>query len=187
MPNILDFHVHEFSPLYSDAHCPVALTLNTEIIEDPSYPENNSSMSKSKLWKFDKSESFINNIDILKVAEIEMHLDKIQSKNNVCKEEIDNIVSEIGALFESTAQETFGSINTKKKKNTGKKSHIKPWFNAECFRARNMYHRSRRLFNKYKTDYYKNMLKIVSKKYKKTLTYTNRRFITEKKVINYDR
>ena len=109
-----------------------------------------------------------------------MHLDKIQSKNNVSKEEIDNIVSEIGALFESTAQETFGSINTKKKKNTGKKSHFKPWFNAECFRARNMYHRSRRLYNKYKTHYYKNMLKIVSKKYKKTLTYTNRRFITEK-------
>ena len=68
MPNILDFHVHEFSPLYSDAHCPVALTLNTEIIEDPSYPENNSSMSKPKLWNSDKSESFINNIDILKVA-----------------------------------------------------------------------------------------------------------------------
>ena len=178
MPNILDFHVHEFSPLNSDAHCPVALTLNTEIFEDPSYPENNYSMSKPKLWNSDKSESLINNIDILKVAETEMHLDRIQSKNNVSKGEIDNIVSELGALFESTAQETFGSI--KKKKSTGKKSHFKPWFNVEWFRKRNLYHRSRRLYNKYKTDYYKNMLKIVSKKYKKTVTYTNRRFITEK-------
>ena len=124
-------------------------------------------MSKSKLWNSYKSESFINNIDILKVAQIEMHLDRIQNKSNVSKEEIDNMVSEIGALFESTAQETVGSINTKKTKSTGKKSHFKPWFNAEYFRARNMYHRSRRLYNKYKTDYYKNMLTIVSKNIRK--------------------
>ena len=103
-----------------------------------------------------------------------MHLDRIQNENNVSKEEIDN------ALFESTAQETFGSINTKKKKSTGKKSHFKPWFNAECFRARNVCHRSRRLYNNYKTDYYKNMLKQASNKYKKALTYNNRRFIIEK-------
>ena len=69
----------------------------------------------------------------------------------------------------------------KKKKNSKTiKPHVKPWFNAECSRARNMYHRSRRLYNKYKTDYYKNILKIVSKKYKKTLSFNNRRFITEK-------
>ena len=132
MPNILDFHVHEFSPLNSDAHCPVALTLNTEITEDPSYPENNYSISKPKLWNSDKSESFINNIDILKVAEIEMHLDRIQRKNNVSKGEIDNIVSEIGAWFESTAQETFGSIKKKKSPILSHGSMLNDFENAIC-------------------------------------------------------
>ena len=180
MPNILDFRILEFSPLYSDAHCPIALALNIQIIDDPNCIENNPSISKTKLWNSDKSESFINNIDILKVAEIEMHLDSIQNKNNVSKEEIDEIVLGVGTLFEATAKETFGSINIKKKKSKTIKPHVKPWFNAECSRAHNMYHRSRRLYNKYKTDYYKNILKIVSKKYKKTLSFNNRQFTTEK-------
>ena len=83
LPNILDFRILEFSPLYSDAHCPIALALNIQIIDDPNCIENNPSISKTKLWNSDKSESFINNIDILKVAEIEMRLDSIQNKNNV--------------------------------------------------------------------------------------------------------
>ena len=154
MPNILDFRILEFSPLYSYADCPIALTLNILIIDDPNCIENNPSISKPKLWDSDKSESFVNNIDIVKVADIELHLDSIQNKNNASKEEIDEIVLGVGTLFEATAKETFGSINMKKNSKTVK-PHAKPWFNAECSRARNMYHRIRRLYNKYKTDYYK--------------------------------
>ena len=111
----IDFRKLEFSPLYSDAHCPIALALNIQIIDDSNFIENNPSISKTKLWNSDKSEPFINNIDILKVAEIEMHLDSIQNKNNVSKEEIDEIVLGVGTLYEATAKETFGSINMKKK------------------------------------------------------------------------
>ena len=181
MPNILDLHVHEFSSLYSDAHCLIELTLIIQTTDNPSHSENNPSSTKTKLWNSDKCESFVNNIDILKLAEIEMHLDKIMENDNaISKEEINEVVLEIGNLFESTAKETFGSIHIKNKKNKNTKPVIKPWFNTDCVRARNMYHRSRRMYNKYKTDYYKNILKIVSKKYKKTLSYHNRQFTNQK-------
>lgn len=180
LPNVQDFYVHDFSPLYSDVHCPITLFLNIEIPNETNHSEDEVSTSRPKLWSPDKSECFVNNIDILKIAEIEMHLDSIQSKSTVSKEEINEIVSEIGTVFESTARTTFGSVNQKRKKCNTNKSQFKPWFNSECFQARNMYHKSRQLYNKYKTEYYKNILKIVSKKYKKTLSTNNRRFIAEK-------
>ena len=120
MPNILDLQVLDFSPLYSDAHCPVALTLNIETVDDQICSENVADIIKPRLWNAEKSENFINNIDILKVAEIEMHLDQIKDKNNVSQEEVDTIVLEICALFESTAKETFGYVNIKKNKNKNK-------------------------------------------------------------------
>lgn len=172
--------MHDFSPLYSDVHCPITLTLNVECPKETIDSEDGTSSSKPKLWDPEKSETFINSIDIIKVSEIEMHLDIIQSKTNISKADIDDIVSDIEILFESTAHETFGSVIKKKKKSKTKKPQSKPWFNAECLQSRNMYHKTRRLYNKYKTEYYKNILKIVSKKYKKTLTINNRSFINEK-------
>ena len=39
----------------------------------------------------------------------------------------------------------------------------KPWFNRECKNARNIYHKIRRLYNKYKTNHFKNLLKLLVK------------------------
>ena len=97
--------------------------------------------------------------------------------SDITKSNINETVVSIGKLFNTCSKETFGEIaNT----NTHHYNKIKPWFNGECFRARNLYHKCRRMYNKYKSNYYKNILKIVSKKYKTTLSKTQRMYKDKK-------
>ena len=77
------------------------------------------------------------------------------------------------SLFSYCSKHTFGEV---KIGSTKQNDNIKPWFNSECFFVRNLYHKSRRMHNIYKTAYYKNILKTVGKKYINTLTKTNRNY-----------
>ena len=76
-------------------------------------------------------------------------------------------------MFKTCSKDTFGEKKTVFPKF---KNKIKPWFNLDCRNARNLYHRCRRMYNKHKTNYYKNILRIVSKKYKRTLTKNYRKY-----------
>ena len=88
------------------------------------------------------------------------------------------ITDGIGKIFNDTCKETFGIKKPYTRKPMAKST--KPWFNYECKSARNIYHKTRRLYNRFKTDYYKNMLKIVSKTYKNVLSNNAKRFNAEK-------
>ena len=97
------------------------------------------------------------------ISSINAMLDRISANDHVTNEDINEVISTIEKLFTSSAQLTFGpkyKHNNNKADNTKKKR----WFNAECFEARNTYHKVRKLYNKYKTAHYKNLLKNVSKK-----------------------
>ena len=184
MPNVDTLNVCEFSSLFSDAHCPVALTLNTKCNNEPNRTENSRTEQIPRLWDSEKCDSFIDNIDILKVSEIEMHLDQIMNaENGASKADIDGIVLQIGSLFSTTSKTTFGTKTFRtdqKSKSKSKKNNFKPWFNGQCFQARNLYHKSRKMYNKYKTKYYRTILKTVSKNYKRTLTINNKRYTNDK-------
>ena len=100
---------------------------------------------KQKLWSTDKKETFVENIDILRISEIEMKLDKIVENENINKCDINDIVTGIGSLFKSGADKTFGQPKSKAKtKDHAKYSNFKPWFNIPCIRARNLYHKTRK-------------------------------------------
>ena len=106
-----------------------------------------------------------------------MKLDKIVEDDNINKNDINDIVTGIGSLFKDCADKTFGHPKSKaKNKQHAKYSNFKPWFNIPCIRARNLYHKTRKMYNRYKSDYYKNMLKAVSTNYKKTLSLQQKRF-----------
>lgn len=177
LPNIKDFNICEFSPLFSDVHCPVSLTIDIEHESEFNLPIHTKDEKIPKLWDPDKSDVFIDNIDILQVSDIEMQLDKILDKSTVTKGDIDEVVLKIGSLFDSSCKETFGfkHVNTE-----NKSSRFKPWFNAQCTQARNVYHKTRRAYNKHKTSYYRNILKNVSKNYKNTLATHSKRFANDR-------
>ena len=71
-------------------------------------------------------------------------------------------------------------MGSKTVKTDNKYSSFKLWFNRSCINARNIFHKTRKLYNKYKTDYYKNLLKTVSKNYKNTLSKHFKKFKTER-------
>ena len=106
-------------------------------------------------------------------------MNELLYNSEITKSNINETVVSIGNLFNICSKEPFGEVaNT----NSYHYTKIKPRFNGECFRVRNLYHSCRRMYNKYKFYYYKNILKIVSKKYKTTLSKTQRMY--KDKMIN---
>ena len=105
-------------------------------------------------------------------AAIETKLNKHLHNSDITKSNINETAVIIGKLFNTCLKGTFGKVaNT----NSYHYNKIKPWFNDECFHSRNLYHKCRRMYNKYKSNYYKNILKIVSKTFMTTLSKHNER------------
>ena len=116
----------------------------------------------------------------MEAASIETKLNELLHIGNITKTNINETVESIGKLFNTCSKKAFGEV-THTCSNQYKK--IKPWFNGTCFRARNLYHKCRKMYNKHKSSYYKNVLKLVSKKYKTTLSKTQRMY-NDKKITD---
>ena len=82
----------------------------------------------------------------------------------VTLESINNIVCQIETLFLSAARSSFGYKGKINITNTTDKNK-KKWFNSECRSVQNSYHIARIKYNKYKTTFYKEQLKRISKTY----------------------
>ena len=99
-------------------------------------------------------------------------LNNLAQKPNVSKSDIDGVTCDIENIFHNAWEGAFGTYtpceNAHKRPN-------KPWFNAECRLARNSYHKIWRLYNRFKTDHFKNLLKTVSKNYKHVISKNVRR------------
>ena len=100
---ITNFEVQEFLDLFSDAHCAISLGLSVSFEPIPSLKEGHNQMRKPKLWKPDSTEIFIENFDIVRVAEIEPNLDNLLASEDkvICKTDVDDIITCIGTLFET--------------------------------------------------------------------------------------
>ena len=89
---------------------------------------------------------------------------------------INDVVSKIEQLFLNCAKNTFGV----KKKLNEKGNKNKHWFNLNFKMARNEYRVIRRMHNENKTIENRNLLKIVSKRYKTVMKQSINRFKTER-------
>ena len=174
---IENFCVHEFSSLFSDAHSPVSLIFRSNF-EKPQPTEIKYNLRSGKLWNSEKADVFVENFDIVHVLQVESKLNNILDQKDVKNADIDDIVGDIASLFQSCTKESFGL--RKNITSNSKSSNSKPWFNSACIRSRNLYNKTRKMYNRYKSEYYKNLLKIVSSSYKKTLSKQNKRFRDEK-------
>ncbi|WAQ95052.1 hypothetical protein MAR_007523, partial [Mya arenaria] len=114
--------------------------------------------------EIEKSELFSNNIDLTKVAEMEMKLDNLGTIHNIDQTSVNNITDDIAHLYTDCSKVTFGTVKTKiAKENTY--NYRNPWFDSACINTRNKYHKTKRAYNKYKTQALKELLKSVSKEY----------------------
>ena len=69
-----NFYVHEYSPLFSDVHCPISFNIN--VSQNTSH--NSPLRVIHKKWEPAKKDSFINNIDPNMVNELNLLLDNLQ-------------------------------------------------------------------------------------------------------------
>ena len=168
-PFIKNFDILDFNILYSDAHCPVTLSLDILPHKSNTSSQNQQSDPKIKLWDENKSHQFVENIRQSDVDAILQSINEISSEN-ANAEIVNSIVGKIETLFLSNSKNTFGV----KKPPTFSKN--KTWFNTECKNARNIYHNARKMYNKAKTQFYKNRLKIVSKEYKNIISKSVKNF-----------
>lgn len=67
-------------------------------------------MRKPNIWESDSAEIFSENVDVLRVTEIEATLDNLLATGDtcVCKDDIDHKINSIGTLFETCSKESFG-------------------------------------------------------------------------------
>ena len=120
---------------------------------------------------------FVENFDIICVSEIETKLNKILDQHTTTKTDIDDIVMDVGSLFQLCSNETFGAQKPElKSEKFIKYANFKPWFNSTCIRARNVYHKTRKMYNMYKSEYYKTSFK----NYQKTLAVQHKKYNGQK-------
>jgi len=166
--SIVSLQTNEFCELYSDVHCPIEITLRTKQIQNEMVANTRENQSPTiKLWEQCKAENFVENLDVLKIADIEVQIDNLSSSNDISQSNLDHVVTHIEQVFENCALSTFGTV--KHKCQTAKVSTKPAWFNSDCQSTRNKYNKIRKAYNKYKTNTYKVMLKAISKEYKCTL------------------
>ena len=133
--HIADFHVHDFSPLYSDSHCPIALHLGN-CSGTPGTEIRGCANSKTKLnlWNKEKKEIFTENLNRSFIADIDARLNFLSCAENVTVSDINSVVNYMNDDFLKTCETTFGYT-----KNTHKNvdKPPRPWFNAEWHRMSN--------------------------------------------------
>ena len=176
--NIVDFKVEEFSSLYSDVHCPVYAVLKSKKSPTENQPETVlDAASKTIRWDQSKADFFSENLDLIKIANIEVKLDQLNDRNGITQDDMNDVVNNIASLFEECSKDTFGSQEMNARKNNPRKSNF-PWFTRDCKQMRDVYHKTRKAYNKYKTQYFKDLLKTVSRQYKSTLRQASNRYNT---------
>jgi hypothetical protein len=172
---IQNLEVLEFSNLLSDAHSAVTININAKChyIKTKKHEEQIKTPFV-KLWDNDttKINAFTIGLNHEKINNILTELQIMTERETNSQENIDNITQQIETIFLENCQNSFGKKEPIKKKRENKTNNFKKWFDGKCHRARNKYHNARKIYNKYKTENNKQLLKEISKEYKQTLNTT---------------
>ena len=96
-----EFQVNEFCSLFSDAHCGISISFDTN------YKSFSSSLESDvlvytpniKLWDQTHGNSFLTNLDLEEITRINNNTDRINEQTDITNKDINNIVTDIELLF----------------------------------------------------------------------------------------
>ena len=69
--------MHEFSSLFSDAHCPVSMSITVNLASQLPKQKMQEKVKMPILWKTEHLERYLDKFDILKLSEKECKFDDI--------------------------------------------------------------------------------------------------------------
>ena len=140
-----NFEVLEFSNLFSDAHCRLALTLSCQLTYSNVSEKNDNTFNafeKIESWDSDKNRLFTNNIDCNRVSELINSFDE-----NNGDLDINKLVEETSNILLNAAKSTFGTkMYRKHTQNTKQTKENKPWFDDNCKKSRKLFRRWKGLY-----------------------------------------
>lgn len=102
--------VDNFCPLLSDVHNPVTLKCSFKVRALECDTLNKKPSERIKLWDRHLPELFVDNIDIVKVSEVEEQLNLLTENNSVHNSDINSIATKLGNIFVNSAELSYGKI-----------------------------------------------------------------------------
>ena len=181
LPCIVDMFVDNFCPLLSDVHNPVTLKCSFKVRALECDTLNKKPSERIKLWDRHLPELFVDNIDIVKVSEVEEQLNLLTENNSVHNSDINSIATKLGNIFVNSAELSYGKIiSNNYHVQNNKVNNKKSWFGRNCATARREFHRAKHQYNATKSAENKLNLKDKGAKYKKILHINRRRYIQSK-------
>jgi len=107
--NVDNLHVHDFCTLLSDVHNPIIVGFlfscdKSSLDVNSLYTEKN---PNARLSEPNKSDVFINNLDMYAVDMILQDLNNLQQTNTLNNAQVNDVVDKIGLVFANTASKSF--------------------------------------------------------------------------------
>ena len=170
-------HVCDFNPILSDVHAPLVLVINSKIEPDTQAhirpTKDTENAAKVGNWDSNKVESFVGNLNLETIAEINRSIEQLNhAPDKQC--EINKIMHEVSTVFLDSGFETFGEKPKYKKNKRKALAESKPWYNITCRNKRVIFNRSRKKYQITKCKGDLNCVKEAGKQYKQEILKAHR-------------
>jgi hypothetical protein len=176
-PRFKKFDVLDFDPMLSDCHNPIYLAIvckqMNSYVPDTVVNENvDVTVITKPIWNKDKTDIFIQNIDIDKINAMVLQMEDL----NITQNTVDDLCSNICSVMINAASKS-GLIKDSKHRNRSLPcKQNKPWFNSDCWKMRKEYHRAKNFHRRNKSVDSFNKLRSSSKNYKKEINKQFRKY-----------
>ena len=118
---------------------------------DENADQNDATETDIRLWNSINAENFSSNLDINAILDIELKLDELSLNQDDSQIKMDDIATDIACLLKNGSKQTFGTIKHRKTNpNHYSMKTYNLWFNRSCKSSRDMYHKTRKAYNKHK-------------------------------------
>ncbi|VDI39621.1 Hypothetical predicted protein [Mytilus galloprovincialis] len=147
---VSNFEIGEFSKLFSDVHSPLSLHIDCQSLIKNNEIENHSvQQNMIGKWKMEKINEYRKNIDTDKVDCVISKLNTYNDKENISKNDMNNLVHEVSDILIDSAKLTFGTnVYAKTMLSNSKKQNNKQWYDKDCNKAKKELRKSQRLYKK---------------------------------------
>ncbi|VDI24835.1 Hypothetical predicted protein [Mytilus galloprovincialis] len=168
---VSNFEIGEFSKLFSDVHSPLSLHIDCQSLIKNNEIENHSvQQNMIGKWKMEKINEYRKNIDTDKVDCVISKLNTYNDKENISKNDMNNLVHEVSDILIDSAKLTFGTnVYAKTMLSNSKKQNNKQWYDKDCNKAKKELRKSQRLYKKYGSNIFKERLRQSEIYYKKVM------------------
>ncbi|CAC5390984.1 unnamed protein product [Mytilus coruscus] len=168
---VSNFEIGEFSKLFSDVHSPLSLHIDCQSLIKNKVIENNfAQQNMIGKWKIEKINEYRTNIDTDKVDYVISKLNTYNDKENISKNDMNNLVHEVSDILTDSAKLTFGkNVYTKTILRNSKKQNNKQWYDKDCYKAKKELRKSQRLYKHYGSNIFKERLRQSEIYYKKVM------------------